>query len=530
MMVLTLLTSSGCATRFNETYYVGVMRKGSGQPLQFYRFRMKGCADCGTRTKFTSGWYPAEALQAVVGEFREGSEPSDPSDVLLRAAAQPLHTESEPLSIDFSDAENLKATVSGANFFMSRKQAISPETLKKITWSELTLSFTLIKEGEKDNKKDLDEDEFLIQIGDQFARIVADQAGLDALFLGDVGDVGDVEFRGGSLTLKGMTSIAAFDVDIDAELEKGGWDSTGGGSLKRLTAQAETYRWSIEGGTVTAKVARSEVRGRKLKRLVASVQNLHVANPETLVMSHGWRLLACHPIVTENTLSGLGFWMRGVVSYNAKRSDLSKWFSETFKTNADKPLALLANMTKRNQSRELKLEKAIKLKFPDTLKVKNAAESMVVRAGSFDGALTVSPKDKGTPPDFRLDFYHPVTPQGVTDPHGLEYFVIGPEGSRKALRDQRLVIFMASDPEPVTSAIQSFAQNSEVQASIASLVTNLRAREKTQHDDSRRTIVKTALMGLKALIDGIPDITAEDAEKQVTSQVQKLMIAASGAG
>lgn len=61
----------GCVgPTFDETYYVGVYKGGSNQPLQFYRFKMKGRADFGSRTKFESGWYPAAAIEQAVGESR----------------------------------------------------------------------------------------------------------------------------------------------------------------------------------------------------------------------------------------------------------------------------------------------------------------------------------------------------------------------------------------------------------------------------------------------------------------------------
>lgn len=60
----------GCATTFKETYYVGVIKKDSRQPLQFYRFKMAGHATFGSKVKFESGWYPAAALEFTVGENR----------------------------------------------------------------------------------------------------------------------------------------------------------------------------------------------------------------------------------------------------------------------------------------------------------------------------------------------------------------------------------------------------------------------------------------------------------------------------
>jgi len=68
---LLAMGAIGCVgPTFDETYYVGVYKGDSNQPLQFYRFKMKGRADFGSRTKFESGWYPAAAIEQAVGESR----------------------------------------------------------------------------------------------------------------------------------------------------------------------------------------------------------------------------------------------------------------------------------------------------------------------------------------------------------------------------------------------------------------------------------------------------------------------------
>ena len=78
MLALPLVSMVvGCATRFEETYYVGVYRKESNQPLQLYRFRMKGHADFGSKVKYESGWFPAKALQEAVGESRDVPSPEE---------------------------------------------------------------------------------------------------------------------------------------------------------------------------------------------------------------------------------------------------------------------------------------------------------------------------------------------------------------------------------------------------------------------------------------------------------------------
>lgn len=83
---------SGC-TEFRETYYVGVLRQDTTQPLQFYRFTLRGRADWGTKTEFVSGWYPAEALQAVVGEYRN---PRDPKELFESSPKPPPKTTTQP--------------------------------------------------------------------------------------------------------------------------------------------------------------------------------------------------------------------------------------------------------------------------------------------------------------------------------------------------------------------------------------------------------------------------------------------------
>lgn len=59
--------SLACAPKFEETYYVGVFEKNADQPLQLYRFTMKGHADFGSKVKYESGWFRADALEAAVG-------------------------------------------------------------------------------------------------------------------------------------------------------------------------------------------------------------------------------------------------------------------------------------------------------------------------------------------------------------------------------------------------------------------------------------------------------------------------------
>jgi len=63
---------AGCAPAFKETYYVGVYDKNdTGTPMQFYRYRLNGTVDFGSKFKFQTGWYPKAALQAFVGEDRD---------------------------------------------------------------------------------------------------------------------------------------------------------------------------------------------------------------------------------------------------------------------------------------------------------------------------------------------------------------------------------------------------------------------------------------------------------------------------
>lgn len=59
------LLSGGCA-ELRETYYVGVIEEKT-DTLQFYRFRLTGRSIL-SRTQYVSGWYPAAAIDALVGE------------------------------------------------------------------------------------------------------------------------------------------------------------------------------------------------------------------------------------------------------------------------------------------------------------------------------------------------------------------------------------------------------------------------------------------------------------------------------
>ena len=62
-----VLGQTACSlTSFSETYYAGVVDKNTGA-LQFYRFEMEGRSGW-TRTKFVSGMYAKEAIDAFVGE------------------------------------------------------------------------------------------------------------------------------------------------------------------------------------------------------------------------------------------------------------------------------------------------------------------------------------------------------------------------------------------------------------------------------------------------------------------------------
>lgn len=72
LLPLAALGLTGCAPAFKETYYLGVYdRKDPETPMQFYRFRMSGTVDFGSKFKFQTGWYPKQALQAFVGENRD---------------------------------------------------------------------------------------------------------------------------------------------------------------------------------------------------------------------------------------------------------------------------------------------------------------------------------------------------------------------------------------------------------------------------------------------------------------------------
>lgn len=74
--VATMLGLTACSlTSFSETYYVGVVDNDTGA-LQFYRFEMEGRAGW-TNTKFVSGMYPKEAIDAFVGEEMKDFVPED---------------------------------------------------------------------------------------------------------------------------------------------------------------------------------------------------------------------------------------------------------------------------------------------------------------------------------------------------------------------------------------------------------------------------------------------------------------------
>lgn len=65
--LVTMLGQAACSlTSFSETYYAGVVDNDTGA-LQFYRFEMEGRSGW-TRTKFVSGMYAKEAIDAFVGE------------------------------------------------------------------------------------------------------------------------------------------------------------------------------------------------------------------------------------------------------------------------------------------------------------------------------------------------------------------------------------------------------------------------------------------------------------------------------
>lgn len=65
--VAMMLGLTACnLTSFSETYYTGVVDNDTGA-MQFYRFEMEGRAGW-TNTKFVSGMYPKEAIDAFVGE------------------------------------------------------------------------------------------------------------------------------------------------------------------------------------------------------------------------------------------------------------------------------------------------------------------------------------------------------------------------------------------------------------------------------------------------------------------------------
>lgn len=68
--LLGLTLASGCA-QIRETYYVSAVSENGA--MQIYRFHLRGSAGI-TRVKYASGFYPAEALEAVAGEYAELGE------------------------------------------------------------------------------------------------------------------------------------------------------------------------------------------------------------------------------------------------------------------------------------------------------------------------------------------------------------------------------------------------------------------------------------------------------------------------
>ncbi|MGB0717263.1 MAG: hypothetical protein ACPGXK_15400, partial [Phycisphaerae bacterium] len=117
-------------------------------------------------------------------------------------------------------------------------------------------------------------------------------------------------------------------------------------------------------------------------------------------------------------------------------------------------------------------------------------------------------------------------PSSLSPSDDHEHWVVGPEGARQTLRDQRLVIFMASDPEPVTQAIQSFATNADVQATVGALVTKMRHDSVDQHGSRARTMAKVGLQVLRTVLAGMPDEqvagkASQDVQKLITNVVQQ---------
>lgn len=518
----------GC-TQFSETYHVGVTRKGSGQPMQFYRFRMKGTADWGTKTKFASAWYPADAVQAVVGEYRPsdvvGKAPS-PEDALQTFSTKPAGTRA--FSMTLGSSADLKGTLENCRFFVGQDVAFSASELKAVKWVEATFNVTLTDLKDKNDNTD---NEYKVSLAPTRTTFKADGTLLSKL-CGSQSPSAMVDFDSGTLVVEGSSWMEAPLATINAELESNNsWsvDQAGnwkGNNLKSLGAGEDVYRWSVTGGAGTNACLTSLAVDRRISsgHILGAAKGINITKPQSVNVSSGWTLVSTNHDVTIPAAAGTSAAPLNVTARLNGSMTVTLTYDELISIGMDEEL--LKSVTSLNKSVQWKIESdegrtLLQNKDKPTEDIDKELDQdsrAVVREGSFAGKMQIKPNDAAAA-DFKVTYRHPVK-EVVTDPYGFEYWVVGPEGARQSLSDQRLVIFMASDPEPMTQAIQSFATNADVQATVGALVKKMRSNSNGDGGKGARTAARIGLSVLKAALNNLP---AGEATEKATDEIQKLI-------
>lgn len=527
---LATLLSNGC-TKFEEAYHVGVLQKGSGQPLQFYRFRLEGWATPGSKTQFESGWYPAEALQATVGEYRRSQLPETsghfvpPIEVLHEAGKTRLGTTRDRIDVRPKEGQPLKVQFRQSVFRFPNLVALPMAAIGTLKWSNVEFNATLVSKGQGDENNatpDPNKDKFKITLQGGVATCSASE------FANAIRNISDaVEYMDGSLDVENIMSIEVSEIDAHLEVddpkqwsEEGSFTKTS--NIRRLSATGATYRWSVEGDvntTLTFRVLRAEAPPGA-SRFIGRIANTRVTQPERLSMSAGWSLKA--PAMTLAVSSGstnqevrlLGLTGETTVI----RSELENWLEAVGR-------ASLVTMKDIGDTqifrRSFVPPSEVFMRSPSN---SNSATETVVRAGRgvLTGTFEFSNPGGGLYRDFQLEFLQPKERIAAIDPHGFEYWVFGPEGARKSLVDQRLVVFMAADPSPVTSAIQSFARSEEVQAVLMELVKRSRENEGKEQARFARLAIKTGLTILRKHVEAMDPAGTADVVNEAVQGINNL--------
>lgn len=559
---------AGCATRFKETYYVGVSQKESGQPLQFYRFEMTGHADFGSKTKFSSGWYPAQALQATVGEHRPPMDlDSPPIEIPLQSDSLPaggnayferLGTRLGPgRKVQFVATDSrIEATTGSMGLSFDSLVGCPAATLEQVT-----LRFERLPDIQS-NGASLSQ--VAVSVVANAPIIIRGDACLLGLFISPRQSLASgLRFHGGKYEISGLSEVSAREALATADLKplanpnqsgsafdgREGPGRTLRGALEKSkslhAATGPGHGWSVDASTdanspstvfltprFSDATAHLEKQITAAPQIVSEAAMLRVSSPGQLNIEKGGRITVAGSTILTATQNGevtVVFALGAAMNLKTITiADLKKLPTGTTPLlSAQDANRLATELTKPGIVAHVIVSKKSAGSL-GAVKVDGLTASIPAIVATGKLTLTLQPASDD---QFEVAVSRPVTSRAVTNPYGLEYWVVGPEGARRVTDDQRLVIFMASNPEPVTSAIQSFAQSEEVQRVITHVIQKSQKRSESKKGKGMRGLLKTALVAAKGGIDQFDDAgLTKFWDTNFKPQLEKFLAAAATGG